>query len=175
LTGLLNPGTFQARLEGAVHGGGLFSLIMLDLDDFRDVNNTLGHQAGDRHLRSIAEALAHAGRETDQLFRYGGDEFSILLPGTDASGAMLLAERIAAAIRGLGTGISASIGVATYPVDGDDARTMLLAADRACFVAKRQGRDRIATAAEGLALAAEFSQKAPTPIDPSGQGRPHAI
>ncbi len=169
LTGLLNHGTFQERLEGAVHGGGLFSLIMLDLDDFRDVNNTLGHQAGDRHLRSIAEALAHAGRESDQLFRYGGDEFSILLPGTDAPGAMHVAERVASAIRAVGVGMSASIGVATYPNDGDDARTVLLAADRACFVAKRQGRDRIATAAEGLALAAEFSEKTPTPIDPTGE------
>ncbi len=168
LTGLLNHGTFEERLERAVTGGSLFSLIMLDLDDFRDVNNTLGHQAGDRHLRAIADALGRAGRETDQLFRYGGDEFSILLPGTDAPGAMLVAGRVAAAIRGVGAGISASIGVATYPADGEDAKSVLLAADRACFVAKRQGRDRIATAAQGLALAAEFSEKTPTPIDPTG-------
>jgi diguanylate cyclase (GGDEF)-like protein len=168
LTGLLNHGTFQDRLERAVHGGSPFSLIMLDLDDFRDVNNSLGHQAGDTLLREIAEALIHAGRETDQIFRYGGDEFSILLPGTDEAGARHVAERAAAAVRDAGGDVSASIGIATYPIDGDVAASVLLAADRACFVAKRGGRDRIATAAEGLALAAEFSQKAPTPIDPSG-------
>jgi GGDEF domain-containing protein len=79
-----------------------------------------------------------------------------------------VAERAAAAVRDAGGDVSASIGIATYPIDGDVAASVLLAADRACFVAKRGGRDRIATAAEGLALAAEFSQKAPTPIDPSG-------
>ena len=62
--------------------------------------------------------------------------------------------------------MTASIGIATFPDDGDTAASVLLAADRACFVAKRGGRDKIATAAEGLALAAEFSLQAPTPVDP---------
>ena len=67
--------------------------------------------------------------------------------------------------------MSASIGVATFPVDGVDAEEILLAADRACFVAKRGGRDRIATAAEGLALAAEFSLQEPTPVDSADRPR----
>ena len=166
LTGLLNHGTFEDRLEWSVHAGAPFSLIMLDLDDFRDVNNSLGHQAGDQLLREIASELVRAGRDSDQIFRYGGDEFSFLLPGTDASGARLVAERARQAVRATGRNITASIGIGTYPDDGPTAASVLLAADRACFVAKRSGRDRIATAAEGLALAAEFSLQAPTPVDP---------
>jgi diguanylate cyclase (GGDEF)-like protein/excisionase family DNA binding protein len=167
LTGVLNHGTFERQLGLDVIAGRPFSLIMLDLDHFREVNNSLGHQAGSTLLRTIADSLVRVGRETDQIFRYGGDEFAILLPATDPNGAMHVAERAAQAVRGAGGGVSASIGIATYPVDGETATDMLLAADRACFVAKRSGRGRIATAAEGLALAAEFSLQAPTPIDPS--------
>jgi diguanylate cyclase (GGDEF)-like protein len=169
LTGLLNHGTFQDRLEWSVHTGGSFSLIMLDLDDFRDVNNSLGHQAGDRLLQEIAAELVRAGRDSDQIFRYGGDEFTFLLPGTDAAGAMHVAERANHAVKAVGRDITASIGIASFPDDGSTAAAVLLAADRACFVAKRGGRDRIATAAEGLALAAEFSLQAPTPVDPPSQ------
>ncbi len=167
LTGLLNHGTFEDRLGRAVHAGLPFSLIMLDLDDFRNVNNSLGHQAGDRLLRDISTALVRAGRDSDLIFRYGGDEFTFLLPGTEATGAMLVAERASQSVKTAGHGVSASIGIATYPADGLDATSVLLAADRACFVAKRGGRDRIATAAEGSALAAEVSLQSPTPIDPT--------
>ena len=166
LTGLLNHGTFEDRLEWSVHAGAPFSLIMLDLDDFRDVNNSLGHQAGDVLLSDIASDLVHAGRDSDQIFRYGGDEFTFLLPGADAAGAMQVAERARQAVKASGRSITASIGLGTFPDDGSTAAAVLLAADRACFVAKRSGRDRIATAAEGLALASEFSLQAPTPVDP---------
>ncbi len=128
LTGLLNHGTFQDWLAQRVHEGTTFSLIMLDLDDFRNVNNELGHQAGDRLLRAIADALLNAGRDSDHVFRYGGDEFTFLLPGTDGSGALRVAERAREAVlrvavarragRPSGPGSSASIGVATFPVDG---------------------------------------------------------
>jgi diguanylate cyclase (GGDEF)-like protein/excisionase family DNA binding protein len=165
LTGLLNHATFEDQLGRAVREGAPFGLIMLDLDDFRDVNNSMGHQAGDEELRQIATALTRSGRDTDMVFRYGGDEFAFLLPGADATGARRVAERACAAVRGLGGPVTASVGVATFPVDGATAADVLLAADRACFVAKRDGRDRVATAAEGLALAAEFRPQAPTPVD----------
>ena len=174
LTGLLNHGTFQEVLAQRVRDGEPFSLIMLDLDDFRTVNNTLGHQAGDRLLRAIADSLVRAGRDSDHVFRYGGDEFTYLLPGTDGAGALLVANRVRASVGEVGHDprwadsgamISASVGVATFPADGETAESVLLAADRACFVAKRTGRARIATAAEGLALAAEFSLQEPTPVD----------
>ena len=176
LSGLLNHGTFQEWLAQRVREGSPFSLIMLDLDDFRTINNELGHQAGDRLLRSIADALRAAGRDSDSIFRYGGDEFTILLPGTDAAGACLVAERArsaVAAVTGLGSPwaaadvvVTASIGLATFPVDGTTEETILLAADRACYVAKGTGRGRVVTAAEGLALAAELSLQEPTPVDP---------
>jgi predicted signal transduction protein with EAL and GGDEF domain len=78
---------------------------------------------------------------------------------------MSVAERACAAVRSLGRPVTASIGVASYPADGSTAAEVLLAADRACFVAKRNGRDRVATAAEGLGLAAEFKLQRPTPVD----------
>ncbi len=176
LTGLLNHGTFKEWLARSVNEREPFSLIMLDLDEFKAVNDALGHQAGDLFLRDVARAIVAAGRETDQVFRYGGDEFCLLLPGTDGEGARLVAERVRAAIATLGQvgspwqdariESSASIGIASFPVDGTSTEDMLLAADRACFVAKRRGRHGIATAVDGRAVAGEFSLQEPTPVDP---------
>jgi diguanylate cyclase (GGDEF)-like protein len=139
------------------------------------VNDALGHQAGDRLLSEIARAIVAAGRETDHVFRYGGDEFALILPGADAASAISVAERVRAAIEAVGgkgtmwhagrIRCSASLGLATFPADGQDVDSILLAADRACFVAKRTGPGLVATAEEGLALAAEFSLQEPTPVD----------
>jgi len=176
MTGLFNHGTFQEWLERHVREGNPFSLVMVDLDDFRSVNNTLGHQAGDELLRTIGAGLVHAGRTVDLVFRYGGDEFVLLLPNTDGVGAQRVAERVREAVTAIGgpgtrwavdgAAISASIGISAFPIDGPTAASVLLAADRACFVAKRSGGNRIATADEGLALASEFSLQEPTPVDP---------
>jgi diguanylate cyclase (GGDEF)-like protein/excisionase family DNA binding protein len=186
LTGLLNHGTFQEWLGRSVLAHEPFSLIMLDLDDFKSVNDGLGHQAGDRLLAEIARAVEGAGRDSDRVFRYGGDEFALILPGTESSSALGVAERVRAAIHSLGQSgtdwseaglpVTVSSGVATFPRDGITAEEILLAADRACFVAKRTGNGLIATADEGLAIARDFAFKPPTPIDatdpPSGGADP---
>jgi diguanylate cyclase (GGDEF)-like protein/excisionase family DNA binding protein len=176
LTGLLNHGTFQDWLSKSVAHDDPFSLIMIDLDGFKRVNDALGHQAGDRLLHEIAAAIVAAGRDSDLVFRYGGDEFAVLLPGSERIGGTHVADRIRAAVHAVGAPgtpwhldkieVSASIGLASFPEDGDSAEAMLLAADRACFVAKRSGHGLVATAAQGRALAAEFSLQAPTPVDP---------
>ena len=176
LTGLLNHGTFQGWLDRTVESREPFSLIMLDLDDFKAVNDALGHQAGDRLLAELAGSIVRAGRDSDHVFRYGGDEFAVILPGTDAVSALAVAERIRGAILAIGGPgtawadqgmfVSVSIGLATFPLDGLTSASILLAADRACFVAKRTGKGLIATADEGLAIAREFSLQEPTPVDP---------
>ena len=178
LTGLLNHGTFGQQLRALIEAAEPFSLVMLDLDRFKPVNDGMGHQAGDLLLRQVAEAIVAASRESDRVFRYGGDEFAVLLPRTDADHVGPIAERVRAAVKGVvavGTSwrgrarsLEASAGTASYPQDGDRAEEVLLAADRALFVAKRSGGGRVASAAEGLALVGEFTLQTPTPIDPLG-------
>jgi diguanylate cyclase (GGDEF)-like protein/excisionase family DNA binding protein len=163
LTGLRNHGTFRDELQTAVVAGGRFALLMLDMDDFKKFNDRHGHEAGNVLLRSIAEVIRRACRESDQLYRYGGDEFAIILPRTGLDDAVDVAHRIRAAIRDLPgssrrrAGMRCSVGVSTFPTDASDQAGLLLAADRALYAAKRAGRDRICTAADGLLLAAELA------------------
>ena len=179
VTGLLNAGTFRGWLGQPAGPDDCFGLLMLDLDNFKAVNETMGHEVGTELLRRVARTITDASRNSDRVFRYGGDEFAVIVATPDPAGAMAVACRIRDALRALPgdwTGhdgwppVSASIGVATYPADGATNAEILLAADRACFVAKRRGRDLIATAAEGLALAADFTLSEPTPMDPIAPG-----
>ena len=176
LTGLLNHGTFGQQLDALIGAGEPFSLVMLDLDRFKPVNDGMGHQAGDLLLKQVASAVLAASRDSDRVYRYGGDEFAVLLPRTDGDQVGPIAERVRAAVKGVvGPGstwrgrarsLEASAGTASYPADGELAEEVLLAADRALFVAKRSGGGRVASAAEGLALVGEFTLQTPTPIDP---------
>jgi two-component system cell cycle response regulator len=183
LTGLMNHATFQESLGQAVKRGDRFSLIMLDLDGFKRVNDAYLHQGGDLVLRTIAHGLQRAGREADQVFRYGGDEFAVILPATDTEGARAVARKVARSIRratlsAAGDGVepqpvSASIGIATFPEDGADSESVLLAADRACFVAKRRGGGQIVTGAEARDHAGTVRLTVPTPVDTApAQPRP---
>jgi diguanylate cyclase (GGDEF)-like protein/excisionase family DNA binding protein len=161
LTELRNHGTFRADLRAAVEKGRPFALLMLDLDDFKAYNDRHGHEAGNELLAGIASAIRGACRESDLVYRYGGDEFSLVLPGTHLDGALEVAERVRAAVRAVRgggrrrAGIRCSIGVATCPDDASDVAGLLLAADRALYASKRAGRDRVSTAAEGIAVAKE--------------------
>ena len=180
LTGLLNHGTFVQHMDALITAGEPFSLVMLDLDHFKPVNDSMGHQAGDRLLKQVAQAIVAASRDSDRVFRYGGDEFAVLLPRTAGDQVAPIAERVRAAVKGVvGHGaewrgkaraLDASAGTASYPVDGTVAEEVLLAADRALFVAKRAGGGRVAAASEGEALAGEFTLQPPTPIDALASG-----
>ena len=176
MTGLFNHLVFKQQLDRSVASGEPFGLVMIDLDHFRLFNETEElHQDGDRVLREIASAIGSAARETDAVFRYGGDEFAVLLSHSDSEGLAQAAGRIQAAIGSvgapgtrwheLGLKVSASIGTSAFPTDGSTADDVLLAADRACRVAKLKGRDRICTAREGLALADGYKLSEPTPVD----------
>jgi diguanylate cyclase (GGDEF)-like protein/excisionase family DNA binding protein len=176
LTGLMNHGTFGQHMDALISAGEPFSLVMLDLDRFKPVNDGMGHQAGNLLLRQVANAIVTASRDSDRVFRYGGDEFAVLLPGTEPDQVGPIAERMRAAVKGVvGPGsawrgrarsLEASAGTASFPADGASAEEVLLAADRALFVAKRSGGGRVATSFEGTVLAGEFTLQAPTPIDP---------
>lgn len=167
LTGLFNYRSFQEifdrEFERFCRHGRNMSLIMLDLDDFKRINDTFGHQAGDQALREVARILRTNLRKTDYAFRYGGDEFAVLMAETDAEMAAVFAQRILAAVkrevRGTLHGelsFSTSIGIADCNrLTSRDPGELLLLADAALYQAKNGGRDRIQLAPERLARAAE--------------------
>ncbi|MBI2762348.1 MAG: GAF domain-containing protein [Chloroflexi bacterium] len=181
LTGLRNHRSFRHALAGAVAAGDPFSLLMIDLDGFKHVNDSFGHEAGNAFLQRVASSIVAASRDTDAVFRYGGDEFVVILPGTDGEHILPVADRVRRAFVGIATSssetasttatpteaikVEASAGVATFPTDGTTAEAILLAADRACFLVKREGGGRVAMADEAAELADAFTLKVPTPID----------
>lgn len=170
LTGLKNHGTFKEDLSRIIHGRVEFGLLMLDLDDFKAFNDRRGHEAGNELLKGIAGALRSACRASDEVYRYGGDEFAVILPLTGLEGALEVAEHVRSAVRDVRApghrraGMRCSVGVAAYPADASSSVELLLAADRALYAAKRAGRDRVSTAGEGLAQGVEFLPP-PTPVD----------
>jgi diguanylate cyclase (GGDEF)-like protein len=128
-------------------------LIMLDIDNFKRVNDTYGHMQGDLVLREVAAVLRESSREIDEPARYGGEEMAVALPGTDLEGAYLFAERVRRSIESLdlplleGEGslrVTASFGAAALPVDHEkaDKDTLVAAADAALYRAKRSGKNR---------------------------------
>ncbi|MEN3977027.1 GGDEF domain-containing protein [Emcibacter sp. SYSU 3D8] len=147
---LANQG--RRALETARDTGHPLSLLLIDIDHFKDVNDTLGHAVGDRTLCAVAEALTAGCRRTDLIGRQGGEEFCIVCPDTDEEDATRLGERLLGNVRaiiphpGHGAGISISVGVATA-VNHDRWETLLRLADQALYAAKDAGRDRVAVAA----------------------------
>ena len=152
LTGLLNHRAFHARLDEeiarAARGGQPLALLLVDLDDFRAINNTHGHQAGDRALAAIAAALRGSLRAGDSAGRLGGDEFAALLPAADLPEALAVAERARAAIAGsaLPAGdatihATTSLGVAVLPRHARTRDALIAAADQAAYAAKDAGKD----------------------------------
>jgi diguanylate cyclase (GGDEF)-like protein len=148
LTGLLNHGAMQVRVREEIararRDGTPLSYVIIDLDDFKRVNDVRGHQAGDELLRTVATLLQGELRPYDQVARYGGDEFVLLLPGSDEATARAVAERVRDTMAGSLVG-ACSLGVAEWhePLDAD---ALLEHADRALLLAKRTGKGRVAVA-----------------------------
>jgi diguanylate cyclase (GGDEF)-like protein len=170
LTGLWNHGALTEQLERLVGRRARFGVLMVDLDNFKQYNDHNGHQAGNAMLQRVADRLRESCRDSDLVFRFGGDEFALLLPGTGLAGARTVAAKVHEAIAEIdggmnGIGITCSVGVAAFPRDARDAASIILAADRACYAAKRSGRNRVATAAEGIELESDFQPTEPTPIE----------
>jgi two-component system cell cycle response regulator len=155
LTGCFNRGYFDQRLEAeaarAQRNERSTSLVVLDLDHFKRINDKYGHAAGDAVLRAVGQALRSATRVEDVVARYGGEEFAIIVPGATQLGAALLAQRVRIAISQLAVDVetqllypTASVGVATLERGQDvSAHALLRAADDALYAAKRGGRNRV--------------------------------
>jgi two-component system, cell cycle response regulator len=158
LTGAWNRRSLDATLAKELGRAERFdrpiSVLMLDLDRFKDINDRLGHQAGDQVLAELVRRIQRSIRsQIDTLARFGGEEFTIVLPETGPAGALTVAEKVRRVIRdepfGKGEGlqdVTVSVGVATYPEDGRTAAELMRAADRALYRAKRGGRDRVVSA-----------------------------
>jgi diguanylate cyclase (GGDEF)-like protein len=154
LTGLFNRTFFFAAVEREIarsaRSGRGFCLLMMDLDELKQINDRHGHFFGDRVLRGVGEVIRLGGRKIDTAARYGGDEFVVLLPETDPSGAFVLAEKIRQGIAELrvdiaGTSIqpSVSIGVVSYPDDGRTSDELMITADESMYRSKRSGKNRV--------------------------------
>jgi diguanylate cyclase (GGDEF)-like protein len=148
LTGLPNRSHLLERAEDAVArasaAGARTALLLLDLNGFKQVNDTAGHQAGDILLQRVAQRLLASVRDDDVVARLGGDEFAILASVSATFSAGMLAERLRRAIHGVGaaSGVTASVGVAEVRV-GDDLEDLLFRADSAMYAAKTAGGDRV--------------------------------
>jgi two-component system cell cycle response regulator len=181
LTGLWNyrylRESLRREVERASRFGRTLTVLVLDLDHFKDVNDTYGHAAGDAVLVEFARRIRVGLREVDVAFRQGGEEFVVLLPETDAYGGTIVAERLGAAVRdhrirvesrgGEEVSISVSIGIAIYPEHGGTAQQVVDAADDALYAAKKAGRDTYR-----LAEARNVIKSAVSPAVPDGHFDP---
>ena len=154
LTGLFNRTFFFAAIDREIarsaRSGRGFCLLMMDLDELKAINDRVGHFHGDRVLRAVGEVILSGVRQIDTAARYGGDEFVVLLPETDPTGAFVLAEKIRLGVSGVAIELpggaprpSLSIGVVSYPDDGRTADELIISADGAMYASKRAGKDRV--------------------------------
>ncbi|MGH2793176.1 MAG: diguanylate cyclase [Actinomycetota bacterium] len=166
LTGLLNHGEFQRQLAAEAGrlerfsslrtSGHRLSLLLIDIDRFKMLNDRYGHPAGDAVLRDVANAINAAVRSFDVVARYGGEEFAVILPETDEEGALQVAERVREAVRstvsppkaGPRRRVTVSIGSATAPADGSNPAELIASSDDALYRAKDTGRNRVTAASE---------------------------
>ncbi|MBM4120839.1 MAG: GGDEF domain-containing protein [Nitrospira sp.] len=160
LTGVYNRRFFEEALPKLLvpndrRRGQVLSLLVIDLDHFKLVNDTYGHQVGDLVLKTVAQTLHCSLKESDMLARYGGEEFIVVLPRTDSAGAITVGERLRANVAGLmlhklasaaPERVTISVGVASYPVHATTVAELIHAADEALYQSKSAGRNRVTCA-----------------------------
>ena len=185
MTGLIRREELSVTLEQEVQRSRRsersFCLLMCDLDGLKTINDTSGHERGDAVLRGVGSAIRRSIRTVDSAYRYGGDEFVVLLPETEYRGAYLVAEKIRIGVEELGLAAPAadmvtsiSIGLVSYPEDGISAEDLLLAADRAMYHAKGLGKNQISgnpRPPRRLAMAIE-APRPDRPREPSPRPQP---
>jgi len=149
LTGLYNQGYFYQRLKEELSRASRWklplSILFIDVDGMKNINDTYGHLKGDEILQLVAGGIKNSIREMDIAFRYGGDEFAVILPQTSSKQAFIVAERIKeqAKIKAHPYNITLSIGLVSFPEDGDDPRNLLNKADKAMYRVKQEGGDGV--------------------------------
>jgi len=156
LTGLRNTRYFNRALPDLLRRGGPVALMVLDLDNFKEVVDTHGHLAGSRTISFIGKIIGRLVRPGDVAARFGGDEFVAVLPGADSQAALRIAESIRAAVEAATyldeedgvdiSGVTASLGVAVYPEHAGDAECLFRAADNAMYSVKRASKNAVALA-----------------------------
>jgi diguanylate cyclase (GGDEF)-like protein len=182
LTGLANHGAFQRDLSSAIEavhagasGDGQLGLLMMDLDRFKSYNDRFGHPAGDALLHAVGEALYAATRSDDRVYRYGGDEFTIILSGVGLPEAQRVAERArrlvaAVSIERGAAPVTITIGVALVPDHGTTKDALIATADAALYTGKQTGGDRVVVPGEAAHKAR--SRKATEPSPPHRSALP---
>ena len=144
LTGLLNRRAFDQAIK-EVDDRGLYSIIFLDVDNFRDFNNHFGHDIGDNVLRKVGETIKACVRATDRVYRYGGEEITLILMDCDKKNALKMAEKIRLEISRLDhqayPQITVSLGISSYPDDGRYIHEVIVASDKALLKAKQSGKN----------------------------------
>ncbi len=152
LTGLYNVRAFRQAMKDEIvrseRTGASFSLVMIDIDFMKHINDTYGHPIGDQVLRNVAHTLTEAVRQLDVVARYGGEEFAVLLAEASGPRGMLVAERLRQQIEawhhdGVREAVTVSMGLAAYPDDASSCTDLIRAADQALYASKHQGRNRI--------------------------------
>jgi ribonuclease P protein subunit RPR2 len=173
LTGLANKRAFDEQLERATRDAlatdGELALVLLDLDDFKQINDREGHAAGDEVLRQVARVLARSIRLTDGAFRIGGEEFAILVAGGSTE-AWRVADRVRDSLRSQRRGLSlptASVGIAALPANASRQEELVVEADRSLYAAKRSGKDRIVASPYESRPPVHSESAPPTPAEPA--------
>jgi diguanylate cyclase (GGDEF)-like protein/putative nucleotidyltransferase with HDIG domain len=164
LTGLLGHRVFQEMLEEQTAREEPFSIVLLDIDDFKQINDLYGHQTGDDALRLVAEALRSGVRDRDNVFRIGGEEFCAVLPSLEHTDAFHVAERLRKSVAGVVSAlpVTISLGVASYPTHALRRDELLAHADAALYASKRGGKNRttVAGTEQSESTEAEPSERA---------------